>query len=176
MKIEESQGSQLLETVKSASTDVCGLVFNIGRFSLHDGPGIRTTVFMKGCPLRCRWCSNPESWNAFPEIMTYDAKCIQCGDCEEICPLGALTVSNRGIRIDRRRCNLCMKCVDVCPTGAISIAGTYMTLEEVMREVERDEVFYRNSNGGVTVSGGEPLLQHEFTLAVLRACKQRGFF
>jgi pyruvate formate lyase activating enzyme len=148
-----------------------GLVFNIQRFSLHDGPGIRTTVFFKGCPLRCRWCSNPESWNVFPEIMTFDFKCIRCGKCENACPSEAISVSKEGRKLDRRKCDLCLKCAEVCPTGGIRITGEYVGVDEVLKEVERDRLFYLNSGGGVTISGGEPLLQGEFILELLRALK-----
>jgi len=151
-----------------------GLIFNIQRFSIHDGPGIRTTVFMKGCPLRCRWCSNPESQNPYPEIMTYDVKCIRCGKCEQICPMNAITISQKGRKIARTQCTLCLKCAEVCPTGAISISGKYMTIEEVMKEVGSDKLFYQNSGGGVTISGGEPLSQWEFVLQLLKECKQEG--
>ena len=161
------------ESDKSGVNDNKGLVFNIQRFSLHDGPGIRSTVFMKGCPLRCRWCSNPESWNPYPEIITHDAKCIRCGKCEQICPVGAITIGSEGRKIDRARCTLCLKCAEVCPSGAISITGEYMTVDQVLREVESDRLFYQHSGGGVTVSGGEPLFQWEFTYELLKACKEK---
>jgi len=151
-----------------------GLVFNIQRFSIHDGPGIRTTVFMKGCPLRCRWCSNPESWNPYPEIMTYDIKCIKCGKCAEICPEEAITINQRGRKLNRAKCTLCLKCAEVCPTGALSISGKYLTIGEIVKEVESDKLFYQNSGGGVTISGGEPLSQWEFVHQLLRECKQKG--
>ncbi|MDY7019294.1 MAG: glycyl-radical enzyme activating protein [Chloroflexota bacterium] len=154
--------------------DKKGLIFNIQRFSLHDGPGIRSTVFMKGCPLRCRWCSNPESWNPYLEIITHDIKCIRCGKCEQICSVGAITIDSEGRKIDRAKCTLCLECAEVCPTGAISIAGEYVTVDEALREVESDSLFYQHSGGGVTVSGGEPLLQWEFVYELLKACKEKG--
>ena len=151
-----------------------GLIFNIQRFSIHDGPGIRSTVFMKACPLRCHWCSNPESWNPYPEIMTNDLRCIKCGKCAQICPTGAITVNQKGRKINRAKCTLCLECAEVCPTGGISISGEYMTIEDVMKEVESDKLFYQNSGGGVTISGGEPLSQWEFVHQLLKECKQEG--
>lgn len=162
------------ESDSSSVNDKKGLVFNIQRFSLHDGPGIRSTVFMKGCPLRCRWCSNPESWNPYPEIITHDIKCIRCGKCEQICPVGAITIDSESRKIDRAKCTLCLECAEVCPSGAISIVGEYMTVDEVLREVESDSLFYQHSGGGVTVSGGEPLVQWEFVYELLKACKEKG--
>ena len=156
------------------SNELKGLVFNIQRFSIHDGPGIRTTVFMKGCPLRCRWCSNPESWNPYPEIMTYDVKCIRCGKCAQVCPTEAITINQKGRKINRAKCTLCLECAEVCPTGAISVSGKHMTIEEIMKEVESDKLFYQNSDGGVTISGGEPLSQWEFVRQLLKECKQEG--
>ena len=154
---------------------VRGLIFHIQRFSIHDGPGIRTTVFFKGCPLRCRWCSNPESWHDYPEILTYDMKCTRCGRCQQVCPVDAIVVDEKERELDRSACNLCLKCADVCPTGAIVVAGQWMTLEEVMKEVDADGLFYRNSGGGVTLSGGEPLMQWEFALDLLKDCKTKAF-
>ena len=150
-----------------------GLLFNIQRFSIHDGPGIRTTVFMKGCPLVCAWCSNPESQRGQPEIMTVDRKCIGCGKCVEICPQEAIELDESGRKIDREKCNLCMECATACPSGAIEAVGRYMTVGDVVAEAERDRPFYRNSGGGVTISGGEPFLQWEFTREVLKECKKR---
>jgi len=153
-----------------------GLIFNIQRYSVQDGPGIRTTIFMKGCPLNCSWCSNPESWEPYPELIVRDIKCIRCGKCIQVCPAGAISLDVQDYRkIDRAKCDLCFKCVDVCPSGALSKVGKYMTVNEVMEEIEPDEIFYRNSGGGITVSGGEPLLQWEFAYELLRACKQKHF-
>jgi pyruvate formate lyase activating enzyme len=152
-----------------------GLVFNIQRFSIHDGPGIRTTVFMKGCPLSCLWCSNPESQAAYPEILTLDRKCIQCGKCIEACPRGAITLGDSKRRIDRDRCDRCLICAEICSTGAIEIAGTWKDVNEVLTEIQKDEPFYRRSGGGVTLSGGEPLLQWKFVSELLKECKKKGF-
>jgi pyruvate formate lyase activating enzyme len=151
-----------------------GLIFNIQKFSLHDGPGIRTTIFMKGCPLQCRWCSNPESQNATVDIMTAGRNCIDCKRCLEVCPKGCIYEGEgKGKKIDRRLCDLCGKCVAVCPSKAIEKIGTSMTVEEVVEEIQKDETFYHHSGGGVTVSGGEPLLQWKFVLALFEACKKR---
>ena len=151
-----------------------GLVFNIQRYSIKDGPGIRTTVFMKGCPLRCQWCSNPESQRTYPEILTYDIKCVRCGKCAEICPTGAITIDEESRKINRAKCTLCLECAKVCPHKAITVSGEFKTVGEIVKEVEADRLFYENSGGGMTVSGGEPLLQHEFVYQVLKACKEKG--
>jgi len=152
-----------------------GLIFNIQRFSIHDGPGIRTTVFMKGCPLRCLWCSNPESQDPFPNLMVRDLQCTGCGACVKVCPRGAVSISEEsGRRIDWSRCNHCLACVEACIYGSLNICGRQMTVGEVMKEVLADADFYRNSGGGVTVSGGEALLQADFVAALLRACREQG--
>lgn len=152
-----------------------GLVFNIQRFSIHDGPGIRTTVFMKGCPLSCPWCSNPESQDPFPNLLVRDLKCTGCGACVESCPRGAITVSgDAGRRIDWSKCNQCLACVAACIYGSLNICGRYMEVREVMDEIMADADFYRNSGGGMTVSGGEALIQAEFVAALMQACKEHG--
>jgi pyruvate formate lyase activating enzyme len=151
-----------------------GLIFNIQRFSIQDGPGIRTTVFLKGCPLSCKWCSNPESQKVYPEIMVEDVKCIRAGKCAEVCPTGAITIVDNIRRIDLSKCNLCMKCTEACPARAIQQVGRYISVEELVDEVERDSLFYLNSGGGVTASGGEPLDQWQFTRELFRRCKQKN--
>lgn len=153
---------------------VQGTVFNIQRYSIHDGPGIRTTVFLKGCPLTCWWCHNPESQELKQEIIYNYKKCIGCGDCINICSNNAIVYNkNRFIR-DRIKCNLCGKCAETCPTEAIEMIGRKMTVEEVMKEIEKDMVFYEESGGGVTFSGGEPLMQPEFLESLLDVCKEKG--
>jgi pyruvate formate lyase activating enzyme len=144
-----------------------GRVFHIQRFSLHDGPGIRTTVFLKGCPLRCRWCHNPESQSAEPEIRTIASRCMHCGACIEHCPRSGVEARLPGASA----CLRCGACVAACPTGARSFAGHPRTVPEVMRELLGDRPFYDESQGGVTFSGGEPLMQPDFLLALLRACQ-----
>lgn len=148
-----------------------GLVFNIMRFAVNDGPGIRTTVFLKGCPLRCEWCHNPESILPVPEVSLRGDRCIRCGACAEKCPEHAIGGVDGATATDRERCTACGSCIDACAAEAREIIGTYMTAEEVLHEVIRDRIFFDQSNGGVTFSGGEPLLQHEFLHDALRACR-----
>ena len=150
---------------------VKGVVFNIQRYSIHDGPGIRTTVFMKGCPLKCEWCSNPESQETYAEIIISNRSCIKCGKCLESCSRSAIVVDELGIRVDRGKCNLCMECAKVCPSEAIQNAGRVVDVDEILEEVRRDRLFYENSGGGVTVSGGEPLMQWKFTQQLIKRCR-----
>ena len=151
-----------------------GTIFNIQKFSLNDGPGIRTTVFLKGCMLRCLWCHNPESHSAKPQLMLYREKCIGCGECLRRCPHQLHLFMEDGLhRIDRQRCEACGSCVDGC-AGALEIVGREASVEEILREVEKDRRFYEHSGGGMTVSGGEPLMQPEFTYALLHQAKERG--
>jgi pyruvate formate lyase activating enzyme len=152
-----------------------GVVFNVQRFSIHDGPGIRTTIFLKGCPLHCGWCSNPESMRLSPEIITRDIKCIRCSKCVEACPQQAITVVENTRVIQWEKCNYCMKCAEVCPSGAIDAAGRYMSVAEVLDTVGRDAGYYRRTGGGMTLSGGEPLVQWQYALKLLQEAKRRGF-
>jgi pyruvate formate lyase activating enzyme len=151
-----------------------GIIFNIQRYSIHDGPGIRTTVFLKGCPLRCFWCQNPESQRKQPEIFLVESNCTLCGKCVTVCSSGASRTGENHSIIDRRRCIGCGECVSVCPHEARKLVGTYRTKDEVIREVLRDVKFYENSGGGVTLSGGEPATQPEFALSILQSCKEAG--
>ncbi|MGI6706207.1 MAG: glycyl-radical enzyme activating protein [Clostridia bacterium] len=151
-----------------------GTVFNIQRFSIHDGPGIRTTVFLKGCSLRCFWCHNPESLSAKRELQMFPEKCIGCGQCFSVCLKGAHEMTGEGRVFHRERCTACGRCVELCYAEALVMAGEEMDVDEVVDEVMKDEDFYRNSGGGVTLSGGEPLLQPEFCREILARCKDRG--
>jgi pyruvate formate lyase activating enzyme len=151
-----------------------GLVFDVQRCCTHDGPGIRTTVFLKGCPLRCLWCDNPESQRAVPEMMYFEERCTGCGSCLAICPRGALEVRDGKIGIDRRACDGCGECESACSRGALRRVGEYLSVEEVVRRVRRDHPFYRRSGGGVTLSGGEPSLQPGFASEILRRCRELG--
>ena len=163
------------ESKETSGTGINGLVFNIQRYSIHDGPGIRSTVFFKGCPLRCKWCSNPESINTAAELMVREARCNGCGRCIKVCTPGALLLAASGLRLDRAKCDLCLNCIEACWEDALELAGRQMSVDEVVEECSKDELFYRNSGGGVTLSGGEPLLQADFALELLRRLKGRGF-
>ena len=150
-----------------------GVIFNIQRFSLHDGPGIRTTVFLKGCPLTCKRCSNPEGIDPYPELMTIDRNCVRCFKCQEICSLKAIRKTDGRRVIDREKCNLCFDCVEACLYDALKKAGQTYGIDELVREIEKDRLFYVNSGGGITFSGGEPLLQAQFTKEVFKICRQK---
>lgn len=151
-----------------------GTIFNVQRFSIEDGPGIRTTVFIKGCPLRCSWCHNPEGLSRRRQLMWFDVRCIGARDCLDACEKGALRLTPGGMLIDRERCDGCGRCQEACPAGAIEVVGREVTASEVFEEVLRDEAFYRNSGGGLTVSGGEPTLQPAFAGALTRMAREAG--
>lgn len=149
-----------------------GLIFDIKKFAIHDGPGIRTTVFLKGCPLSCWWCHNPESIKPKPELVLFENKCIGCGECFKVCPHNAHEILPDGTRIyHKEKCVLCGKCVEVCYAEALVMEGNEVTVEEVMIELRKDIPFYENSGGGITLSGGEPMFQHDFALEILKQCK-----
>ncbi|MFO7611700.1 MAG: glycyl-radical enzyme activating protein [Clostridia bacterium] len=151
-----------------------GIVFDIQRFSVHDGPGIRTTVFMKGCSLDCAWCHNPESISPLKEVQAYLYKCIGCGKCIEACAAGAHSMNELGRVYDRSVCIGCGKCVESCYSGTLVQTGRDMTPAEVLDEIYRDMPFYKDSGGGATVSGGEPLLQADFVAEILKGCREKG--
>ena len=158
----------------SHTTDGAGAIFDIKRFAIHDGPGIRTTVFLKGCPLSCPWCHNPEGISPEPQLVFTPAHCIGCRACLEACPRGVHRLVDGEHVIDRDRCEACGACVEGCFAGALRLAGRRATVTEVIEEVSRDRPFYERSGGGMTLSGGEPLLQHDFAAALLRAAKAAG--
>jgi pyruvate formate lyase activating enzyme len=148
------------------------LVFDVQRFSVHDGPGIRTTVFFKGCPLRCAWCQNPESMRIHPELAFHADRCHRTAACIPACPKEAL--ATEGVRVDRERCDVCGECVDACPHGALRVVGRSVGVDELLDEVSRDRTFYEATGGGVTLSGGEPTLQMPFVAAFSQRCREEG--
>jgi len=159
------------------TSDITGRVFNIQRYSLHDGSGIRTLVFLKGCPLKCLWCSNPESQKAIPELGFIEARCVGSAECDApcvlSCPLNAIHLNGQGKpEIDRKNCDVCGKCAEACRHDALKIVGHQMSVDEVMAEVEKDRPFYRRSGGGLTIGGGEPLTQYQFATAILQAAEE----
>ena len=151
-----------------------GTIFNIQKFSLNDGPGIRTVVFFKGCPLRCRWCSNPESQLIRPQIMWDPQQCLHCGHCQEVCPRTAARHENNQVMIDTGLCTGCLLCANSCPAGALKSEGRLSTVEDIMKIILQDLPFYEESGGGITLSGGEFLSQPAFASALLRACREEG--
>ena len=150
-----------------------GIVFNIQKYSIHDGPGIRTTIFLKGCPFNCWWCHNPESQSPSLELIFWEDRCINCQTCLAVCPSGAIQFKDGIALTDKEKCKLCGECVKKCPTQAREIIGKKMTSGEVMKEIEKDSVFYQESGGGITFSGGEPLMQQEFLEELLQCCREK---
>jgi pyruvate formate lyase activating enzyme len=150
-----------------------GIIFDIKRYAIHDGPGIRTTVFMKGCPLMCRWCHNPEGISPEPEILYRSDRCGMCDDCITACPEDAIFKSGELKQIDRSKCTLCGDCIEVCVTSSLEIAGNEISSSDLMKEIERDLIFFDESGGGVTFSGGEPMLQLDFLDEMLTLCRKK---
>lgn len=151
-----------------------GLIFQIQRLSTEDGPGIRTTVFFKQCPLKCVWCHNPESILKKMQLEWFKHKCIGCKTCIETCQQKALSFDKIGLHIDREKCVNCGSCVDECPSTALHMNGELWTLENLFYEIEKDKIYYIKSNGGITVSGGEPAAQPEFLANFLKKCQENG--
>ena len=150
------------------------LIFDIRRYAINDGPGIRITIFMKGCPLKCRWCHNPESQSPELQKLYTASKCIGAQDCIEACPEDALTLTPEGIVTDGEKCTLCGLCAEACPSKAIEMSGKTYEVEDLMQIIERERVHIEHSDGGVTFSGGEPLIHHEFLIKMLKACGEKG--
>ena len=168
------QGELRAAVATDAAGEPMARVFNIQKFSLNDGPGIRTVVFLKGCPLRCRWCANPESQLRRPQIQWERRSCRHCGRCAAVCPKGAVALVEGGIRIDPERCDACGLCLDGCPGHALNRAGMRRTVADVLDVCLQDDPFYQQSGGGVTLSGGEPLVWPEFCVALLGRLRDRG--
>ena len=153
---------------------VAGRVARIDRGAVHDGPGLRTVVFLKGCPLRCAWCHSPETQSLRSEALVQSDRCIACEACAAACEQGAAHPASSPQPIDRARCTVCGRCTEICPTGARAISGTRMSASQVVSEVKKDRAFYDQSGGGMTLSGGEPLIQPEFALTLLELCRREG--
>lgn len=165
--------NEIEDMVQIKNDEIKGVVFSIERFAVHDGPGIRTLVFLKGCPLKCLWCDNPESQKMESQIFLISDRCIGCRQCLSTCPQGATTLSESGeIIINRKLCTNCGKCVETCYAGARVLTGKQMSVTEALEEIKKDLVFYRNSDGGVTLSGGEPLMQADFSEQILKECHE----
>jgi pyruvate formate lyase activating enzyme len=150
-----------------------GTIAQFERYAVHDGPGIRTVVYLKGCPLRCLWCHSPETQSGKSEVAIRGDRCIRCGTCVDTCEHGAVVDAGTYYDVERGACALCAECAALCPTGARDVIGRAMTVDEVVAELERDTVFFDESGGGVTISGGEPLMQPEFVGALVEACRAR---
>lgn len=149
-------------------------VSNIERFATHDGPGIRTTIFLKGCSLHCPWCANPETWHLDPVLMHKEEKCIRCHSCMQVCDKQAISFYP-AFRVDRRVCNACGRCVDACLTEALELSGQWMSVEDIVEEVQKDDRYYQKSKGGITLSGGEPLFQFREVYSLIQVLHDKGY-
>ncbi len=150
------------------------IIFDIQKFSVHDGPGIRTTVFFKGCPLSCIWCHNPEGRKATSQLFYTASKCVNCGRCAEICSKLCHTLNNYSHEFERKNCVVCGRCAEVCPAKSLELCGKEYTVDEVLAEVQQDRAFYETSGGGITLSGGEPMAQFDFALELAKKSKESG--
>jgi pyruvate formate lyase activating enzyme len=152
-----------------------GIIFDIKRYAIHDGPGIRTTVFLKGCPLQCQWCQNPEGIESKPEILLRSQRCAEdCEACVPACPQGAVSKKGCSVEFETEKCDFCRKCEEVCVYDALEVVGREVTVHDALEEIERDRVFFEESGGGITFSGGEPLMQLDFVKVLLNEIKQRN--
>lgn len=158
--------------MKKILEEKTGVITEIKKFATHDGPGIRTTIFLKGCPLRCKWCSNPETQQPYSQLYYISKRCKGYGACQNTCPVDAISM-DKDNKINREKCSLCMQCVEACPSGAFKKVGRELTTAEVMKEIIKDIPFYRDA-GGVTVSGGEPFFQPDFAIDLLKKCHKEG--
>lgn len=165
--------TQLPFTSRLMDENQTGIIFDIERCSLHDGPGIRTTVFLKGCPLSCKWCHNPESQLPSPQLAFYKDRCISCGMCSQVCP-DVHQISGSQHQINRSKCRACGKCANLCPTGALKLVGRTISVKSVLEILKKDTVYFQETKGGLTVSGGEPFYQPAFLKALLLAAKKEG--
>lgn len=159
-----------LETIMT----VKGIVSDIQRGALHDGPGIRSVVFLKGCPMKCSWCCNPESQSMDIQLRYRAALCRHCGECAKVCPQHCISAGNTGLKIDFEKCKACGRCAEKCFTHALSLVGRKMTVDDVMSQVNADRKYYEVSGGGLTLSGGDALMQYDFALAILMAARDAG--
>ncbi|MHA1125376.1 MAG: glycyl-radical enzyme activating protein [Candidatus Heimdallarchaeota archaeon] len=161
-------------TSNTKATAVSGLVLEIQKLSTEDGPGIRTSIFLKGCPLRCDWCHNPESIPTKPGLQWFEIKCIGCKSCIDVCPEGSLTFTDEGVQINREKCIASGECVEACPSTALQLFGRYWDLDELFHEIIKDRAYYEKSNGGITISGGEPAMQIDYAVTLLKKCKENN--